>query len=435
MPHFAISCPPLPGHINPFCALGRALVRRGHRVTVFSLLDAKPIIESEGLRFVPLGPEQYPAGSLAPFLTALKEQQGFRSTLFVIRAAAGILRLILDTAPAAFEKEGIDAVLADQNEPAAASAAEHLGLPFVSICTSLPINRESTVPPSFTGWDFGTTLTARLRNRFGYAVSDLLTRNLEATLNEFRRRWGLRPLQSPDDSFSKLAQIAQMPAELDFPRRSPPANLYYTGPWFDDMFENSPSGAEFPMERLDGRPLLYASLGTLQSSHSRLFHVIAEACTGLNLQAVLAVGARGKAALPNLPGNHLVVGFAPQIKLLRRAALTITHAGMNTTAQALHFGSPLIAIPLAHDQPAIAARIKRSGTGLVFGAKELSVAKLRSAIEAMLEKDSPWRVEARRMQSLSVAAGGVERAADILEQSLMLRTGAASQILESEAQE
>jgi len=381
------------------------------------------MIRSEGLRFVPLGPEQYPAGSLAPFLTALKEQQGFRSTLLAIRAAAGILRLILDTAPAAFEKEAIDAVLTDQNEPAAASAAEHLGLPFVSICTSLPINRESTVPPSFVGWDFGTTLMARLRNKFGYAVSDFLTRNLEATLNEFRRRWGLHAVQSPDDSFSKLAQIAQMPAELNFPRRSPPANFYHTGPWFDNIFENSLPGAEFPMERLDGRPLLYASLGTLQSSHNRLFHVIAEACTGLNVQAVLAVGARGEAALPNLPGNHLVVGFAPQIKLLRRAALTITHAGMNTTAQALHFGSPLIAIPLAHDQPAIAARIKRSGAGLVFAAKELSVAKLRPAIEAMLEKDSPWRVEARRMQSMSVAAGGVERAADIVEQSLMPRTG------------
>ena len=90
------------------------------------------------------------ARSLAPVLDALKQQQGYRSTLFVIRAFSRILRLILKYAPSTLLQEGVDVVLADQNEPAAASVAEHLRLPFASICTSLPLNREAEIPPSFT---------------------------------------------------------------------------------------------------------------------------------------------------------------------------------------------------------------------------------------------------------------------------------------------
>ncbi|HEY6991558.1 MAG TPA: nucleotide disphospho-sugar-binding domain-containing protein [Bryobacteraceae bacterium] len=398
--------------------LGRALLRRGHRVTVFSLADVEPTVQREGLGFSPLGPEQYPMGSLALLLEALKQQQGFRSSLFVIRAAAQIVRLILEHAPAALQVEAVDAVLADQNEPASASVAEYLGLPFASICTSLPINREAGIPPSFTNWEYKSGAFSKLRNKLGYKVSDVFTRNLQATLNEYRKRWRLNELRSPDDSFSRIAQIAQMPAEFDFPRQMPPPNLHYTGPWVDEVFEKSASTSEFPLDRLDGRPVLYVSLGTLQNVHSKYFNIIAEACTGLNLQVVISVGAKKNAGLPKLPGNHLVVRYAPQIAVLRRSALAITHAGMNTTMHALHFGIPLIAIPLAHDQPAIAARLKRTGAGVVFSPNELTVQKLRRAIDSILENDSAWKVHARRMQQVIAEAGGVERAADIVEQSM-----------------
>jgi zeaxanthin glucosyltransferase len=413
--HFAVSCPPLPGHLNPLYALGRTLVRRGHRVTVFSLPDVETSVTAAGLRFAPLGCEEYPIGSMAPLLQALKQQQGYRSTLFVIQEAARVLRVILNYAPPALLHEGVNAVLADQNEPGAASVAEHLRLPFASICTSLPINREPEIPPSFTNWDYGTGPLSKLRNKVGYGISDVLTRKLQATLNEYRKLWGLRLLRSPDDSFSPIAQIAQMPAEFDFPRRRLPPTFHYTGPWLDDKTEDSPLAREFPFERLDGRPILYASLGTLQSSNHRHFNTIAEACVGLDLQVVISVGAGEAAQLPDLPGNHLVVRYAPQLALLKRAAVTITHAGMNTMMQALYFGSPVIAVPLAHDQPAIAARLKRTGAGVVFSPDQLTVPKLRSAIDSILAKDSPWQAQARRMRDAITEAGGVTRAADILE--------------------
>ena len=258
MAHFAISCPPLPGHINPFCALGRELVRRGNRVTVFGIADTQSMVEKQGLRFVALGAKEYPVGSLTPFLTALKQQQGYRSMTFVLDSLTGLLRRTMEHAPAAFLEENVDAVLADQNEPAAASVAQHLDLPFASICTSLPLNREPAIPPSFTSWEYGTGPLSILRNRIGYTVGDFITRRIQATLNEFRAHWRLRELRSPDDSFSSIAQVAQMPAEFDFPRRNAPSCFHYTGPWFDEVNDGSSRASAFPFERLDGRPLLYA---------------------------------------------------------------------------------------------------------------------------------------------------------------------------------
>jgi zeaxanthin glucosyltransferase len=419
MPHIAISCPPLPGHINPSCVLGRELVRRGHRVTLFSVADAEPMVRNQGLRFCALGEKEAPAGTFIPLLEALKEQQGFKGNLFVIRAAARVFRLILDHGPSALQAESVDAVLADQNEPALPTVSEHLRLPFASICTSLPINREPEIPPSFTHWEYSVGALAKLRNKLAYEVSDFLTRNLQKTLNTYRRNWGLRLLRSPDDSLSTRAQIAQMPEAFDFPRRVAGHRLQYTGPWIDETFENRLSGPEFPYGKLDGRPILYASLGTLQSSNSRYFEIIAEASRDLAPQVVISVGTKRGAPLPKLPGNHLLVAFAPQLELLKRSALAITHAGMNTTMHALHLGVPLIAVPITHDQPGIAARLNRTGAGIVLPPSKLSVEKLRDAIQSMLKEGSSWRVQAKRMQRAVSNAGGVVRAADIVEQNLL----------------
>ncbi len=121
--------------------------------------------------------------------------------------------------------------------------------------------------------------------------------------------------------------------------------------------------------------------------------------------------------MPALPGNPLVVNYAPQTELLPLAALTITHAGMNTTQQSLYFGVPMVAIPLTHDQPAIAARLERTGAGIVIPPRQLTSVRLRAAVEAILPRDSKFREHAQRLKEASRRAGGVERAAAIVEEA------------------
>ena len=412
MSHFGIFCPPIAGHINPLAALGRALTGRGHRVTIFQVAELSSKVRAEQLEFVPLRSELFQAGSLARSIGKLASLTGIASLKYAVECARVLSHLILEVAPDAVRAAGIDALLVDQNEPAGGSVAEHLRIPFVSVCTSLPLNRESLIPPPFVSWAWRDSISARVQNTIGYAISDHFISPIQKIVNHYRNRWNLAPLRTPDDSFSRAAQLAQMPQEFDFPRKALPKIFHYLGPWFDRFTSN----VQFPFEKLDGRPLIFGSLGTLQKKDHRYFHVMALACAGLNAQLVLSLGDANGVDVPSLPGNPLVVNYAPQLDLLSRAAVTITHAGMNTTQQSLSFGVPMVAIPLAHDQPAIAERLARTGAGIVIPPPQLNHTRLRSAIELILPQNSTCRKEAQRMQEAIRKAGGVQRAADIVEQ-------------------
>ena len=128
-------------------------------------------------------------------------------------------------------------------------------------------------------------------------------------------------------------------------------------------------------------------------------------------------GGSSASALPPLPGAPLVVDFAPQLELLQRAALTITHAGLNTVLESLSCAVPMVAIPIANDQPGVAARVAWSGSGAVVPLKRATVARLRDAIDRVWS-DPSYRQNAQRLQQAIATSGGVARAADIVEQAI-----------------
>jgi MGT family glycosyltransferase len=129
-------------------------------------------------------------------------------------------------------------------------------------------------------------------------------------------------------------------------------------------------------------------------------------------------GGASPESLRQLPGNPIVVGYAPQLELLQKAAVSITHAGMNTTLESLSNGVPMVAIPVMNDGPGVAARIAYTGVGEVVTLKELNVPKLRSAIVKVLSQES-YKQRAIEMQGAIGRAGGVKKAVDIIEQVIL----------------
>jgi hypothetical protein len=101
--------------------------------------------------------------------------KGLAALRFTIRAVARTSVMVCRDAPAAIRESGVEALLVDQMEPAGGAVAEHMGLPFITICNALAINRDPVAPPPFTPWSYHDTRWARLRNQLGYAVSDRLT--------------------------------------------------------------------------------------------------------------------------------------------------------------------------------------------------------------------------------------------------------------------
>jgi UDP:flavonoid glycosyltransferase YjiC (YdhE family) len=77
----------------------------------------------------------------------------------------------------------------------------------------------------------------------------------------------------------------------------------------------------------------------------------------------------------------------------------------------------MVAIPIANDQPGVAARVAWTGCGAVVPLRSATVARLRTAIDRVWG-DPSYRQNALRLQQAIAASGGVARAADIVEQAI-----------------
>jgi zeaxanthin glucosyltransferase len=420
MTHFGIFCPGTYGHLNPMCNLGRELMQRGHQVTLFGLPDVADKVTKAGLNFYEIGAADFPRGKMVESLQQLGELDGLPALKFSIAFFLAESAMLIREAPIAIQSAGVEALIIDQISLSVGTVADRLKLPFVTVYNALLLNREPGVPPFSTTWAYQDNVTARLRNRLGNALIARLTNPLWQLIVQQREAWQLPPQENREAAVSQLAQICQMPAALDFPRKNLPTCLHYIGQLQAPVSPESANSSlgDFPWERLTGQPLIYASLGTLQNRNWQIFESIATACEGLDAQLVVALGNPNQDINQvKLAGNPIVVSYAPQQQLIDRATLVITHAGLNTTLDALSAGVPMVAIPITNDQPGVAARMVRTGSGLLIPVKKVTVDRLRFAITKVLN-DQSFKNNAMKMQADIQAAGGVPRAADIIEQAI-----------------
>lgn len=411
--HIACICDPGPSHVMTFGAIGRELQRRGHRVTVFQAPELAQKIAAEGLDFSPLASRGF---SVQHYVDLVVEQQGISLRNFLDYAVKSA-RMLCEEAPRAFQSAAVDGVVVDISQPGGATAAEMIGMPFVSICNALPLHSEPDVPPDFLPWQYRDAWWARVRNRLGYVMRDLMIRPLHRVLNSYRRSSGLQPYHSPDDSFSPFAQVTQLVREFDFPRQRLPDCFHYVGP-----YRREPeSEISFPYERLDGRPIIYASLGTVFGSRTEIWKAIIEGCSGLEAQLVIALGGTGRVkSLPELPANAIVVEYAPQRELLKRASLAITHGGLNSVMEALAAGVPLLAIPITGDQFGVAARIAYTRVGEIVPAARCTGSSIRAAARKILSTPAHRERQAVIAAAIGRTQGAVS-AAVIIEEVVTTR--------------
>lgn len=413
MTHFGLLCPTASGHLNPMTTLGYELKQRGHRVTLVGTLDAQPKVLAAGLEFQAIGEVEFPAGSTKDFFAKLGQLSGLTAFRHTITLFKQMTTTLMQEAPSALQSSEVEALIIDQTSFGGSTVSQLLDLPFISVCCALMLNQDPNAPPFNTSWSYHSSWRTYVRNRASNELVNAIANPITRVIDEYRQQWNLPPLRHPNDAYSQLAQLCQQPAEFEFPRQSLPSCFHFTGP-FSNPASREPT--TFPFDKLTGQPLIYASLGTVQNRLLGTFQTIAEACKDLDVQLVIALGGGSTPeSLPPLLGSPLVVEYAPQLELLQRTTLTITHAGMNTTLESLSNGVPMVAIPIANDQPGVAARIAWTGTGKVVPLKRLNVSRLRLAIEQVLTEDS-YKKNALSQQAAIKQAGGAKRAADIIEQ-------------------
>lgn len=419
MSHVGIICPNVPGHLNPMVALADAIRTRGHRVTFF-LLGKPPLSISEaGFEIVALGGTVFPADVYqAEFqkLGSLQDRAALKHTLAIGARAADAM---LEVGPAVVRASGMTTLVVDQASFPDGTVADQVGIPFATVCNALLLHPDPNVPPYFTHWYPRDVWWARIRNRIAWAGLNRLYAPIVTRIQAHRRRLGLPVPTGLADVWSTTLQISQQPELFEFPRRELPTQVRFVGPL------RLPGGylpVSFPWELLDGRPLIYASLGTLQNRMAGMFRVIAEACEGLDSQVVISTGhGVSPEMLGNLPSRPIVVSYAPQLEVLRRSTLAITHAGLNTVLDAMATGTPLVAVPITNEQPGIAARIAWIGAGEVIANPQVTPQALRAAVVRVRSNQS-YRTAAERVRDAIEVAGGAPCAAELIEQRLALKT-------------
>ncbi len=416
----AFSTLPAAGHLNPTITLARKVRERGHETFFIGVPDCEPAVRAAGFDFHVFGEGQFPSGSRREWEARLSRMHGLAGLRFTRDRLIQVFEAVVLEAVPVLRETRAEALVIDEVAGGFTLAAAQLNLPLVHIANALPILQCNSVPPPLVSWPYRTGGLGRLRNRIGHAAVRHFLKPYRARALEHSRRLGV-PFDTRDFNapFSRLARISQLPSAFDFPNSELPACFYYTGPFHD---KQSRPKAVFPWDRLTGEPLIYASMGTVQNGAEHVFQTIAEACANLGCQLVLSLGENVRLeSVGPLARNCIAVAHAPQLDLLGRATLCVTHAGLNTALESLGAGVPMVAIPVTNDQPAVAARIAYTQTGIVVPYRRLTPARLRRALQQVLGHDR-YRKRAGDLRTAIQAANGLEKAADIIEECFGVRS-------------
>lgn len=407
--NLGLVCPEASGHLNPSLVLASELARRGHRVRMICTPGATERIARVGLEQITVGQPEADAGLVERAMDHLGSQRGWRALAYTGRLIAEASRVLLRDLPPLLAADPCDALLVDQVSPGGAAVAEQLDIPYIVLCNALAVMLDESTPPITTTWRMSDARWAKARNN--------LVKACGAPLMDF-----LSGVQSPWESSmalcrgndNSLTRIAQQPSGFDFPKREGPRALHYTGPWHHTV----PGPADdFPWHRIDGRPLIYASLGTIQNRTPTLFRKIIESVRGDDVQLVLSLGRKQAHWNERVPENVIIVPFAPQLAILARSDLAITHAGLNTALECLAAGVPMLCLPITNDQPGVAARVEWVGAGRHLSPRAASPARLRALRQELLNNPS-YRQVARAFQSEIAETPGATLAADLIERLL-----------------
>jgi zeaxanthin glucosyltransferase len=409
---------PLAGHLNPMSALARKLQSRGHEIVFIGVPDVGPTVRAAGLNFVSYCEEEFPAGTCTRALAPVAKIHGMEATRWTIRGAGrAFFQAASQHLPRVLAETGVEALVLDTIHMYLEVVSMSRGIPYAHVWAILNIDFSGTTLPSVVPGRYENTLQARARNIEDLGKSDNAFFGLVQPLaEEYAERNGLKlDWSNPRATVSRRAAavVSQTPKEFDFPGIPWPSQFHYAGPFFDGARRQP---IPFPWERLDGRPLVYASLGTLVNGLDSIYKTILPAVGKISeIQVVLAKGNNIELAdLGPVPSNVIVVDRAPQIELLKRATLCITHAGLNTALESLAYGVPMVAIPIGYDQFGVAARITYHGVGESLGVGDLSVDALHALIQKVLNTHS-YGEKAQYFKNIIAQRRGLDIAAEAIE--------------------
>src|ERR1700738_4494494 len=400
--------------MDPSC-----LQSRNHDVVMFSPPVGESLARAAGLPFVPFSEREFSPDKLGEIVGAVSRLKGEEGLQFTVNAVAALNEVKWRTLPNLLSSTGIDALVVDNYDFYGEIIPMRLGMPYAIVSNALHFDYSGYTPLCVYEWSHENTPEAIKRNRQGVSkFTQMLIRSNAEVIAQAKRAGIKANWKDPSSLFSDRPLITQCPRAFDFESSHWPKQFHYAGPFHDG--EGRPE-LSFPWNRLTGEPIVYASMGTVQNGNAEVFRtIVAAVAKHKAAQLVLSIGSvlRPEQIGP-VPQNAIVVNHAPQLELLKKASVCITHAGFNTVLEALAQGVPQVAIPVTNDQPGVAARIAAHQTGVVASLEKLTVSNLATLVDEVLN-NSIYRENARKLQQTIAKTNGLSRAADLLEEAFGL---------------
>ncbi|WP_375771379.1 hypothetical protein NR798_10900 [Archangium gephyra] len=403
------------GHVNPMLPLIQELVSRGDEVLVYGTREFEAAIRNTGasLRLLDDGL------GLPPSVSGLTGVGGAQAMKQMLPVLLGIMRQSLLAAPGVVERaraEQADCVVYDPMAVWGRAAAAKLGLPAAIFQTSFALSHSPTLQRALSQSMKGAPPPR--------ALLGLLRLLWTSEVHHWRH--GL-PRMNPRAAFTSVEDLNLIPVPRTY---QPDAEAFderfvFAGP---SVLPRNDRG-DFPLERLEGKPVLLISLGTTPINQQPGFYKACfEAFRDTRWQVVMACGKGVEpSTLGPVPANFLVRQRVPQLEVLERARVFLTHGGMNSTMEGLWHGVPLAVFPQFGDQPLNASRVRELGLGAALSAQEaLDPKVLRETIER-LDTEPGYRSRLAEFQKELRETGGHRRAADALQQYAGARRGSARQ--------
>jgi len=283
------------------------------------------------------------------------------------------------------------------------------GVPFVRIVSCNPLEiKDPGIAPAFSGYpaaDPAGWQTFR-------AEYERVHRPMWAEFNAWVIEQGAPPLPDLEFIHEGTVNLYIYPESADYQRARPLGPSWHR---LDSSVRETDGKFTLPDALAAGSgALIYFSLGSLGSADVQLMRRVINCLATTPYRYIVSKGPLHDEIelAPNMAGAE----FLPQTSILPSCDLAITHGGNNTVTECLHFGKPMIVLPLFWDQYDNAQRIDEVGLGIRLDTYRFTDAELHAALDRLLT-DAHLRSQLTAAAATIQQRNGVRKAADLIEQT------------------
>lgn len=390
---------PARGHVNPTLAVVQELVRRGQEVSYYLTEEFRDVVQATGAVFQPYELKLKGVPTMPPSFSSVGgAPTGSVGPMFLLEDMRYVPLQIIDRIRA----EQPDVIVYDFMCFWARTVIDELHVPAVATRATYASNEH---------FNMMDQMRERMQNM--PAAREMMER-MRARMAE-QGGSSTNPLADIFSVFSRAEQlnIIFIPKEFQPAAETFDDRYLLVGPSILPRHE----APDFPFDQLSSdRPLLYISLGSIFTNQPEFYKQCFAAFADQPWQVVLSIGKHiDLTTLGPVPENFLLSPYVPQLDILPRTRLFVTHAGTNSVMESMYFGVPMVLIPQQPEQQMHAQRVVDLGLGVMLDKGSVTTSTLREAVERVAH-DEAYRERAQRMQQSVRAAGGYQRAVDTIMQ-------------------